>query len=175
MAFGDERPHKIDFRRHLACIFKRGMDNRKTLVKYTRKFGWAVFAKSTIRKGEVIAAFDGPVFTYDYEHWNDDLFNHVIQFAPKKWRDSNGIARLVNHSCDPNCGIKDLFKIVAMRDIEKGEEITWDYEMTEKNPRWRMRCRCGANECRKIIGRYRPVPKNIQEKYKGFISEWLLR
>ncbi len=149
------------------------MDNPKVYVRRT-KFGKGVFAKAVIRKGELIAEFDGPIFTYDYEHWNDDLYNHVIQFHPKKWRDSNGVARLINHSCDPNCGIKGKFKVVAMRRIEKGEEITWDYEMTERHPYWRMRCRCGSPNCRKRIGDYRRMPKKVREKYKGYISRWLI-
>lgn len=149
------------------------MDNEKAAVRRTRKYGFAVFAKKKILKGELIAQFDGPVFEYEYEYWNDDLYNHVIQFAPRKWRDSNGIARLINHSCDPNCGIKGLFKVVAMRDIEKGEQITWDYEMTEMHPYWRMRCRCGTPGCRKLIGNHRNMPEKIRKKYKGYISRWL--
>jgi len=151
------------------------MDNRKAIVKNTKKFGVGVFAKNKIRKGEVIAAFDGPIFSYDYEYWNEDLLNHVIQFAPRLWRDSNGIARLINHSCEPNCGIKGLFKIVAIRDIEKGEQITWDYEMSEKNRHWRMRCRCGHKECRKIIGNHKNMPAKVRAKYKGYLSRWLLK
>jgi hypothetical protein len=68
-----------------------------------------------------------------------------------------------------------MFKVVAMRDIAKGEQITWDYEMTEMNPTWRMRCRCGSPLCRKIIGHHKRMPKKIREKYKGYISKWLLR
>lgn len=134
-----------------------------------------VFAKAKIRRGEVIAVFDGPIIDYEYEYWNDDLLNHAIQFEPRRWRDSIGIARMINHSCEPNCGIKKLFSIVAMRDIEKGEHITWDYEMTEKNPHWRMRCHCGFPSCRKVIGHYRNLPKKQREKYKGYISAWLLK
>ncbi len=149
------------------------MDNRKVKIRKTKKCGRGVFAKAKIKKGEVIASFDGPVFEYDYEHWTDDILNHVIQFDRRKWRDSNGIARLTNHSCNPNCGIKNLFDIVAMRDIEKGEQITWDYEMTEKNEWWRMRCKCQAPDCRKVIGNYTNMPLKTRKKYSGYISSWL--
>lgn len=150
------------------------MDNRKVLVKNTKKFGKGVFAKATIRKGEEIASFDGPIFTFNYEQWNEDLFNHVIQFDKRKWRDSNGIARWINHSCEPNCGIKGKFKIVAMRTIRKGEHITWDYDMSERNLYWKMRCRCEAKGCRKYVGHRRTTPESFLNKYKGYISEWLL-
>ena len=90
------------------------------------------------------------------------------------WRDSRGIARFVNHSCDPNCGIKRRFDIVAMRPIAAGEQITWDYEMTEKSWWMKMKCCCGLPICRKRIGSYSRMPKHIRLKYKGYISRWLL-
>ena len=151
------------------------MDNPKAIVKRTRKLGRGVFAKEAIRRGEVIASFDGPIFDGDFDAWTDDLRNHAIQIGREKWRDSKGIARLVNHSCDPNCGIKRLTSIVAMRDIAAGEQITWDYEMTEKSSWWRMRCRCGSERCRKRIGSYSNLPHSIRQKYRGYISRWLLR
>ncbi len=149
------------------------MDSRKVIVQKTKKYGRGVYAKYPIRKGEVIAAFDGPIYDDDFEPWTEDLFNHAIQFGPALWRDSKGIARLINHSCDPNCGIKGLFKIVAMRAIQPGEQITWDYEMTEKNKYWKMQCRCGSEICRKTIGHYKNMPLSIRKKYKGYISDWI--
>lgn len=152
------------------------MDSAKVIVRETEKYGKGVFVLLPIKKGEEIAAFDGPTYDYDYEPWTDDLLSHAIQFEQSKWRDSKGIARSINHSCEPNCGIKQLFKIVAMRDIVPGEEITWDYEMTENNYYgWRMECKCGTPSCRKLIGRYDNMPQTVREKYKGYISEWLTK
>lgn len=149
------------------------MDNPKVILRNTRKFGRAVFAAKPIRKGELIAAYDGPFYDNDFDDWNDDLLAHTIQCGRSLWRDSKGLARYINHSCEPNCGIKGRFRVVAMRDIAVGEQITWDYEMTEKSSWWRMRCRCGSEKCRKIIGSYSRMPKAIRLKYKGYISSWL--
>jgi uncharacterized protein len=151
------------------------LDNRKAIVKRTKLYGRGVFAKTPIKKGEEIASFDGPFYDDDFDGWTDDLCNHSIQCGKALWRDSKGIARLINHSCDPNCGIKGKFKIVAMRDIEKGEHVTWDYEMTERSTWWKMRCRCGSPMCRKKIGDYRNLPRGIRARYKGYISDWLIR
>lgn len=150
------------------------MDSRKVFVKNTKKYGRGVFARTRIRKGTRIASFDGPRFDDDFDQWTPDLLNHAIQYDKAAWRDSNGLARWINHSCDPNCGIKNLFDVVAMRDIEKGEQVTWDYEMTEKSEWWQMRCRCGSPLCRKRIGNFKNMPRRQREKYKGFISKWLL-
>lgn len=149
------------------------MDNPKVKVRRTGKYGRGVYAVKPIRKGEVIAAFDGPVFDGDFEAWTEDLLAHAIQIGPELWRDSVGIARLINHSCDPNCGIKKRTHIVAMRPIAAGEQITWDYEMTEKSDWMRMRCRCGSPLCRKVIGNYNNMPRRIRNKYRGYISSWL--
>ena len=45
----------------------------------------------------------------------------------------NGIFS-VNHSCEPNCGIRNACGLVALRDIKDGEEITYDYCMTDYTP-----------------------------------------
>ena len=60
-----------------------------------------------------------------------------------------------NHSCDPNTKpiISELNEItlVALRDIEQGEEITWDYCETEYVLAKDMICLCNSPDCRKII------------------------
>jgi SET domain-containing protein len=152
------------------------MDSKKIIIRETDNRGRGVFAKKLIKKDELIAEWDGKIYDDSHEDWDDDLFNHAIQFAPLKWRDSKGIARILNHSCEANCGIKNLFQIVAMRDIVPGEELTWDYEMTENNKfGWQMECQCGTPSCRKLIGRYDNMPQATRDRYKGYISEWLLK
>lgn len=60
-----------------------------------------------------------------------------------------------------------------MRDIHVGEELTWDYDMTEDSD-WRMECRCGTPSCRKRIGSFASLPQSIREGYEGYISDWLV-
>ena len=149
------------------------MDNLKVEIRKS-KTGKGVFAKENILKSEVIAEFDGRIYSYRSKLWNEDLYNHCIQFEEKKWRDSLGAARFINHSCEPNCGIKHLFEVVAMRNIAQGEEIFWDYEMTEDHPYWRMQCMCAHKNCRGVIGAFKNMPKNKRQEYRGYISEWLV-
>jgi uncharacterized protein len=58
-------------------------------------------------------------------------------------------ARLINHSCDGNCepqSIRGRIWIVASRDIEKGEELGYDYGFDLKD--WRKHpCLCGSPKC----------------------------
>jgi len=151
------------------------MDNPKLFIRRTKKYGKAVFTAAPIKKGEVIAVFDGAIYDDDFEPWTEDLYNHTIQFGRTLWRDSLGLARWINHSCDPNCGIRKLFTVVAMRPIKKGEQITWDYEMTERNPHWKMKCKCGSPLCRGIIGNFKNMPQSIRKKYGKYVSDWLRR
>jgi S-adenosylmethionine/arginine decarboxylase-like enzyme len=157
----------------------RAFDNPKVEVRHHEKFGKGVFAMEKIFAGETIAVFDGKIYTESDASQLPNapplkIRDHVIQFAKNKYRISAGIASSVNHSCNPNCGIKDKFKIVAMRDIKKGEEISWDYDMSE-NSDWSMQCKCGNKNCRAVIKGFRYLPKKRKEMYKGYISNWLIK
>ncbi|MGA2297400.1 MAG: SET domain-containing protein-lysine N-methyltransferase [FCB group bacterium] len=67
-------------------------------------------------------------------------------------------ARFINHSCDPNCepyNFDDRIYIYAMRDIIKGEELTFDYQLRPafkgKRKIYKKEdyaCRCGSPNCR---------------------------
>ena len=53
----------------------------------------------------------------------------------------------MNHSCDPNCIIKDK-QIISIKTIQPFSEITFDYATTEKEILHSFECRCGSPECR---------------------------
>lgn len=154
------------------------MDNPKVTVKKTKKYGKTLFAAQDIKKDEIIADWTGGrVYqaTKATELPNEPPYfvqNHAIQFAEDKYIDYDGIGRYFAHSCDPNCGFQGKFKVVAMRDINKDEELTLDYAMSEDSD-WRLECRCGSKKCRKIIGAFVLLPKDIRKKYDGYISDWL--
>jgi SET domain-containing protein len=65
-------------------------------------------------------------------------------------------ARWINHSCNPNCEAieeDDRIFIYAMRNIEAGEELLYDYQMQIDEPitdaaKKKFACHCGASNCR---------------------------
>jgi len=138
------------------------------------------YADDTIVRGEPIASFDGPIFSWTSVAEtipNEPPYfarDHAIQFEEFRARDSNGLARFANHSCSPNAGIKGSFEIVAMRDIKAGEEITWDYDMSE-DTFWCMECRCESPDCRGMVAGYRFLPPERRAQYEGYISDWLVQ
>jgi len=78
-------------------------------------------------------------------------------------RPETAYAYYLNHSCNPNSGIRDKVIIVAMRDIERGEEITLDYSITEADRTGKLKCKCGDQNCRKIIRSIQFLPKKFTE------------
>jgi SET domain-containing protein len=59
------------------------------------------------------------------------------------------LSYFINHCCDGNMWYTDSGnKLVAIRDIALGEEINYDYALTETNPQWVMYCRCNKGVCR---------------------------
>lgn len=136
--------------------------------------GRGVFATAPIVSEEEVAVFDGEIY---YGCVNSDfppeVLNHLITFGPDRARHSKGIAHLLNHSCNPNVGVRGLFSLVTMRPIEAGEELCWDYDMSEDHD-WQMECDCGSEHCRRLIRGFRFLPEEVRERYRGFISDWLV-
>ena len=84
-------------------------------------------------------------------------------------------------------GVIDLNKLIAIRDIHTGEEITYDYSTVAgktnygksvrySNLNWSMNCLCGSENCRRQIGSIFTVPKPILKKYYklGIIPKFLI-
>ncbi|HYC83179.1 MAG TPA: SET domain-containing protein [Candidatus Paceibacterota bacterium] len=152
--------------------------NPKVEVRNTPDKGRGLFAKEKIFKGETIekttegvqvltkaeiaAKPDAHLWkSLCYEIGNDkeecpiDIHNPPASF-------------LINHSCDPNVGVGD--DMVAMRDIETGEELTYDYAMTDSG-NYDMECKCGSWNCRgRIKGDDWMMPE-LQERYRGYFAE----
>ncbi|CAF1221890.1 unnamed protein product [Didymodactylos carnosus] len=75
----------------------------------------------------------------------------------------------INHSCCGNTWYTNPDLLVASRYIKSGEEITYDYVMTEADPTWRLadKCLCGAENCRGNVTGNDWKIKELQEKLKG--------
>jgi SET domain-containing protein len=76
------------------------------------------------------------------------------------------ISRFINHSCEPNCEAVDedgrIF-VEALRDIEVGEELVYDYRLTwestdDPEDLKAYTCRCGARSCRGTMLDVVPLP-----------------
>lgn len=72
----------------------------------------------------------------------------------------------VNHACDPNLGWSGEV-LVALRDVEPGEELVVDYAMSTTDPGWFLRCHCPSYRCRQMVeGTDWRIPQ-LQQRYAG--------
>lgn len=151
----------------------------KAEVRKSPISGKGVFAKKLIRRGEIIAVWGGDIVTEEeLAKLSKRRFKYVYQYATQiadgfyLVSDRNGKALedddYFNHSCEPNAGIKGHLIMVAMRDIKPGEEITYDYAMTDAGLKYRFKCKCGKKNCRKIITSDDWKIFRLQNKYRNF-------
>ena len=133
--------------------------------------GKSVFAARPFKKRDVITQFTGErihksKIPKSYRGERD----RYMQIGPEEFLGPSGeIDDLINHSCEPNAGLKFSkagILLVAITDIQKGEEITWDYSTTMFDNSWKMKCDCRKENCRKIIGDFMLLDRKTQEKYR---------
>ncbi|KAF1744500.1 hypothetical protein MXB_1016, partial [Myxobolus squamalis] len=71
---------------------------------------------------------------------------------------TGGIARFINHSCDPNCNIEIIVVdkvekaiVSSKRKIDKLEEITYDYKLCIEESENKIICMCNSQHCKKFL------------------------
>jgi hypothetical protein len=103
--------------------------------------------------------------------------NHSIQTGKNQHAYMDAPARLLNHSCDPNLGVRDNqlggFDFIALKEIAAGEELTWDYETTEYESIAVPKCLCGSGRCRKQTVGFRYRADDLRSLYGQFIAGYL--
>jgi uncharacterized protein len=134
-------------------------------VRKSKVHGTGVFALKDIPKGAKVIEYVGRKIT---KRESDDVFDKqfakyeknkkkypgVYLFELNKKYDIDGDvswnpAKYINHSCEPNCEtdiIKGQIWIISIKNIKKGEEISYDYgydlENYKDHPCW-----CGSKNC----------------------------
>ena len=142
---------------------QKALDRDFVRVGKSRIEGRGVFAKRKIPKGTRIIEYKGKrrplaeLFTeragenaarvYAFSLRTDTVIDPTM---------GGNEARFINHSCEPNCEaytFDDKAYIYAMRDIVRGEELTFDYQLRGASAAARKKsndylCRCGSKNCR---------------------------
>ena len=142
----------------------------KIVQRNSKIHGQGVFATAPIKAGEDVVEYKGKLRTHeevDEEYGGQDT-GHTFLFILNETYviDANiggNVARWLNHGCAPNCQAfviedeggdprKDKVVIEALRDIEVGDELTYDYDICLEEPitseelrLWA--CHCGASNC----------------------------
>jgi len=151
----------------------------KTRIARSPIHGRSLFASKAVRKGEIVAIKGGHVLdrrtlrrvrrriAESYMQIDDEFYIGAVT-----GREVRRNKMFLNHSCEPNVGIRGQITFIALRGIKAGEELTYDWAMEENSPT-RVRCGCRARRCRTILtGSDWRIPR-LQRKYRGFFSAYL--
>ncbi len=144
---------------------------RRFVARRSPIHGNGVFAVSSIACGEHIIQYKGKLLTQaeaDELYGDGGETGHTFLFTLNDdyvidANQQGNSARWINHSCTPNCRAvveesasgdprRDKVMIEAIRAIEPGEELTYDYGIVLDVPhtarlKKRWACRCGSPEC----------------------------
>lgn len=140
--------------------------------------GWGVRTQKSIKSGEFILEYVGEVvserefksrmatrYANDTHHYCLHLDGGLVIDGHRM----GGDGRFVNHSCEPNCEMQKWsvnglprMALFASRNIDAGEELTYDYNFALFNPSEGQQCRCDSDGCRGVIGgKSQRVPRSI--------------
>jgi hypothetical protein len=145
--------------------------------------GRALAAARDLPAGTVVARFAGRFVRY--EEIPPEEIRHALWFDTDRWMIPATPARFLNHSCAPNCelrdrpGDRDSCDVVTIRPVSAGEELSFSYDLVDAatyfadadnplyevwHPSWSFDCLCGAPNCRGRIEGYTLTGAGGQER-----------
>jgi hypothetical protein len=128
------------------------------------KFGKSVYSNSVIRKGSPIFSFSGQPMQYNETKEMGEKESFALQVGLQLYIFLDEPACYFNHSCEPNCGLREL-ELMALREIAPDEELTYDYSTTMLERDWNLKCSCGKKTCRKVVTDFDRLPADLQKRY----------
>jgi SET domain-containing protein len=146
-------------------------------MRVTPGKGSGSFVVSKISKGEIVASFGGNVIDQsELAKYSADRVSRSLQLNKDSYLlsgDTPEDGDMINHSCEPNCGITGTSSVLALRDIEIGEELTFDYAMSDSSEYDEFSCACGKENCRAKITGMDWQNKDLQTKYQNYFSSYI--
>ena len=126
-------------------------------IKKSKIDNRGVYAAQNIKAGKIVIHYKGKIITKKETDKNPKYDNDkaIYLFNLNNRYDLDGDfeyndARLINHTCNPNCEVagKGLkLWIFALRDIKKGEELSYDYGFGFDEDFKQFPCKCGSKKC----------------------------
>lgn len=135
-----------------------------------------VVATRPFRAGEPILRLEGDLVDRPDRHSlqvEDDRHLVVPPATGVPWNPEHYPWRFLNHSCAPNAGIRGR-EVIALRDIQLLEQITFDYNTTEYDMAEPFVCRCGTCGGRQVAG-FRHLAHEEQARLRPYLAGHLLR
>ncbi len=142
-------------REHTSNISYVSKESKLLFVSTSKIHGKGVFSRANIPEGKFIIEYTGEKILRKEGFTRDRLQKSKGKFyvfaLNSKWcidGATGGDARFINHSCNPNCTYQrknGKILILALRKINTGEELTYNYDDSEKGSNI---CNCGAKNCK---------------------------
>ena len=146
---------------------------------FAEKGGCGVFAREPIKKGELISLWGGRIVAEQELDPNMPNFTQrILQVEEGFYLETPELLEpsdCFNHSCEPNIGFTGQLGLVAMRDIEAGEELNFDYATCDATPYDEFDCYCGSPNCRGRVKGTDWTRPELWEKYDGYFMPYLAR
>jgi uncharacterized protein len=111
------------------------------------------YTTTAIAKDALVVEYSGPRMHKDIadEKYENSKLTYLFGVGDGTTViDGHCMAMFINHSCDPNCETDEIdgrIWIRALRDIEPGEELSYDYNLYDGEDEDAI-CNCGAVSCR---------------------------
>ena len=135
--------------------------------------GRSLFANRNFKKGETILKLKG-VIKKCSEATPDAVQIGEDEFIDSKYR---YVEDHINHSCNPSLKIDfDSMNFVALRNIKRGEELTYNYLTTEYDlvrDNLDFDCKCGSKNCFGRIKGFKFLTKTQKLKLKPLLAPYL--
>ncbi len=140
-------------------------NTRSNVYVSESSIGKGVFSARNFIANDLILVIKGKKIRRDDPIQLSSLGSNLIQTGHYSYIMPESPGVFLNHSCDPNAGINRNKRLIAIKDIKKGDEITFDYSTTMDENFWTMKCLCGFDNCRGIITDFDKIPIELQNKY----------
>jgi len=143
--------------------------------------GKGLVAAGFIAEGEVVSQLEPnqPTYRIDYilglsDEQQDEYMHYCYQCDEENVVCEDGDEKYMNHSCDPNTWWFDDETMIARRDIQAGEEITYDYSSTDVDVPFEMNCECGSDICRGTISNTDYLLPEWQAQYGSHVPQHVM-
>ena len=138
--------------------------------------GRGVFVTRPFAADEEILVFTGAEIDFLATLAKGERECDAFQIGVDRYLDLEPPGVFLNHSCDPNTGIRDNVRLVALRDLGAGEEIRFDYSTTLDEDHWELDCCCGALNCRGRVRDFRwlPTPLKLDRIHRNIVPSFLV-
>ena len=145
-------------------------------VAMTAKTGRGLFTRRTCSQHDTVFVMRGELRYFASRSSTDcHRYENWVGLGRDRWLDPEAPFVYLNHSCEPNLAICGEREFVALRDIEAGEELTFDYAITEDELHWRMTCHCGTPSCRSTVTAIQLLPTEVMRRYMPYVNPYFIR